>query len=208
MGIIQLLDNPLFRIYVLGRAPVGELKRPFKKEVSPFAACAALQSPNPACCVSSCEAACCSCDSVTLNAYRNHILQAEGMPGGCMLPALGNAVLAGKLSHAEPAIFITSDMVGRYHMIASCITGKPSSHDWASNAGAMPNAKGIFINFACRLLGGGTPDPNAAADAPAEGAETEEATAPAEPVLNTVIEDEDEAPAGLTSRKKTGKTAK
>ncbi len=48
MGIIQLLDNPLFRIYVLGRAPVGELKRPFKKEASPFAACAPLTCPNPA----------------------------------------------------------------------------------------------------------------------------------------------------------------
>ncbi len=64
------------------------------------------------------------------------------------------------------------------------------------------------VNTACRLLGGGTPDPNVAEDAPADGEETEEATAVAEPVLGTVIEEENEAPAGLTSRKKTGKTGK
>lgn len=38
MGIILVLEDPLFRIYILGNKPVGALKRPFKKEVSPFAA--------------------------------------------------------------------------------------------------------------------------------------------------------------------------
>lgn len=80
-------------------------------------------------------------------------------------------------------------------------------HDWATNAGAIPNVVHESGHCACRLLGGGTPDPNVAEDVPAEGTETEEATA-AEPVLGTVIEDETEAPAGLTSRKKTGKAAK
>ena len=39
MGVILLLEDPLFRIYVLGQPAQGALNRPFKKEVSPFAAC-------------------------------------------------------------------------------------------------------------------------------------------------------------------------
>ena len=38
MGFIMVAEDPLFRIYVLGAMPVGPLKRPFKKDVSPFAA--------------------------------------------------------------------------------------------------------------------------------------------------------------------------
>jgi len=38
MGILLAIDDPLFRIYVLGSPPVGPLKRPFKKDASPFAA--------------------------------------------------------------------------------------------------------------------------------------------------------------------------
>lgn len=38
MGVFMLVDNPLFRIYILGQPAVGELQRPFKKEVSPLAA--------------------------------------------------------------------------------------------------------------------------------------------------------------------------
>ena len=38
MGFILVAEDPLFRIYVLGAKPVGPLKRPFKKGVSPFAA--------------------------------------------------------------------------------------------------------------------------------------------------------------------------
>lgn len=38
MGMFLLVDNPLFRIYVLGQQPVGDLQRPFKKDVSPLAA--------------------------------------------------------------------------------------------------------------------------------------------------------------------------
>lgn len=38
MGMFLLVDNPLFRIYVLGQSAVGDLQRPFKKDVSPLAA--------------------------------------------------------------------------------------------------------------------------------------------------------------------------
>lgn len=38
MGLFLLVDQPLFRIYVLGQPAVGDLQRPFKKEVSPLAA--------------------------------------------------------------------------------------------------------------------------------------------------------------------------
>jgi Phosphate transport (Pho88) len=38
MGFIMIAEDPLFRIYVLGAKPVGPLKRPFKKDASPFAA--------------------------------------------------------------------------------------------------------------------------------------------------------------------------
>ena len=44
MGVLLLLEDPLFRIYVLGQPAQGALNRPFKKEVSPFAAC--VSSPR------------------------------------------------------------------------------------------------------------------------------------------------------------------